>query len=276
MTSIPNPVTTEVPLTDLTGDQLRARVARAQLYLIEMKQAEDAPLLSAEAERDHLAYLYKLEMDGRLYGAGPVEPRPGRRPYELAIVAAASREDAEQIAANEPLQKAGLRLNTVRGHTMNEGVACYVGRAMSRRAEASHERFDPDISKIDLPYETLAGRAAGVKLHLIWLDPADKPRPPEDTSTMDAHFVWLRENEMAARLMSCGPVQPEQPLGQGIWGGGLGIVATSKAGAEHIAGVEPSGRAGYRHLSVSGWTLNYGLAAPIGQALVSLNSLPAV
>ena len=274
MTSAPNPFATEVALTDLPGEQLRARVARAQLYLIEMKPIEVAAAGASKDQRDHLAYLHKLETEGRLYGSGPVESGPGESPYELAVVAAASREEAENIAANDPLQKAGLGTNVVRNHIMNEGVACYVGRAMSKRAEARYEPFDPDISGIDLSYEALVERAAGVKLHLISLEPTDKPRSPEDTSTMNAHFVWLRENEMAARLMSCGPVQPAQPLADGVWGGGLGIVATSRAEAERIAAVEPSGREGYRRLLVSDWRLDYGLAAPIGRALVALNELP--
>ena len=33
-------------------------------------------------------------------------------------------------------------------------------------------------------------------------------------------------------------------------------------------------RQGYRRLLVSDWTLDYGLAAPIGRALVALNELP--
>ena len=273
MTSAPNPFATEVALTDLSGEQLRARVARAQLYLIEVRSAAGAAEVAAKDKRDHLAYLHKLETEGRLYGSGPVDPGPDQQPYELVIVAAGSREEAENIAANDPLQKAGLGTSTVRSHIMNEGVACYVGRALSKRSEARPEPFDPDISGITLSYEALAGRAAGVKLHLISLEPTDKPRSPDDTSTMDAHFVWLRENEMAARLMSCGPVQPAQPLADGVWGGGLGIVATSRAEAERIAAVEPSGREGYRNLLVSDWTLDYGLAAPIGQALVALNQL---
>jgi hypothetical protein len=91
---------------------------------------------------------------------------------------------------------------------------------------------------------------------------------------MDAHFVWLRENEMSARLLGCGPLQSTKPLAQGVWGGGLGIVATSRAEADDIARREPSGVAGYRELSVIPWTLNYGLAAPIAGALATLNSLP--
>jgi hypothetical protein len=122
--------------------------------------------------------------------------------------------------------------------------------------------------------EELEARATDTQLYLIPLVPTDKPRSPDDTATFDAHFVWLRENEMAARLMSCGPVQPPQPLQPGIWGGGLGVVATSREEAERIAEIEPSGRAGYRTLSVRGWTMQYGLAAPIAQALQRLNALP--
>ena len=91
---------------------------------------------------------------------------------------------------------------------------------------------------------------------------------------MNAHFVWLRENEMAARLMSCGPVEPNRSLPSGVWGGGMGVVATSRQEAERIAADEPSGRAAYRILSVRSWRLQYGLAAPIAEALVTLNALP--
>ena len=79
---------------------------------------------------------------------------------------------------------------------------------------------------------------------------------------------------MQAKLMSCGPVEALQPLSQGVWGGGLGVVATSREEAEAIAAAEPSGKEGYRHLSVRLWTLDFGLAAPIGRALATLNSLP--
>lgn len=111
-------------------------------------------------------------------------------------------------------------------------------------------------------------------MYLIHLRPTEKPRPAEDTQTGFDHFVWLRSNEMAARLMSCGPVEPPVALPPGIWGGGMGVVATSRQEAEAIAAAEPSGVAGYRALSVEAWLMDYGLAAPIARALVTVNSLP--
>ena len=272
MTTMP----AEVALAELSGDLLRARVARAQVYLIHLDEPEpsrgEPP---AELVRDHLAYLYRLEAEGRLYGYGPLETIAGDTQRELAIVVAATPGDAERIATNEPLHRAGLRVNTVQGHTMNEGVACYVARALSKRAIARGEDFDPGAANPSMSYAELAGRATDTQLYLVPLVPTDKVRDPSDTATFDAHFVWLRENEMAARLMSCGPVQPPQALQPGIWGGGLGIVATSREEALRIAESEPSGRVGYRVLSVRGWTMQYGLASPIAQALVALNALPA-
>ena len=77
---------------------------------------------------------------------------------------------------------------------------------------------------------------------------------------------------MSAKLLSCGPVESSEPLAPGIWGGGLGILATSREEAERIAAAEPSGQAGYRRLSVRGCDLKFGLAKPIAQALQRLNA----
>jgi uncharacterized protein YciI len=271
MTTMP----AEVALSELSGDLLRARVARAQVHLIHCDEAAQAAASpSTQQQHDRLAYLHRLEQEGRLYGYGPVEPLAGDLTRELAIVVAATPAEAERIAVSDPWHKAGLRVNRVQGHTINEGVACYVARALSKRAIAAGETFDPDAGFVAPSYDELAARASDVPLFLVPLVPTDKPRSRDDTATFDGHFVWLRENEMAARLMSCGPVQPAQPLSPGIWGGGLGVVATSRAEAERIAESEPSGRAGYRLLSVRGWTIQYGLAAPIAQALQTLNALP--
>jgi uncharacterized protein len=263
----------EVALTDLPGEMLRVRVARAQLYLI-YANAASAPGPEQAAVRDHLAYLYQLETEGRLFGYGSLEPATSSSALELAYVAAGSREEAENIAARDPFHVAGVRTNAVRAHTMNEGVACYVGRAMAKRALEVEVPFSPDIASVSLSYEDLVARASSSELYLVDLVPTDKVRPAEDMATMDAHFVWLRENEMAARLLSCGPVEPAGPLAPGIWGGGLGVLATNREEAQRIADSEPSGREGYRALSIRRWTLQYGLAAPIAQALTTLNGLP--
>src|SRR5688572_12682425 len=229
MTNAPAGFGPEVPLAELSGEVLRARTARAQLYLIEtvwQPGAEDAELTPVRA-----AYQERLVAEGRLFGAGPVDYKSGTFGRELAVVAASSKEEAQRIGEHDPACQAGRTQITVRGHTMNEGVACYVGRALSMRAIALGETFDPAPS----PSEQISSVPSGVELFLIPLEPSSKPRPPEDTQSMHAHFVWLRENEMAAKLMSCGPVEPRHGLPPGVWGGGLAIVATSRAEAERIA-----------------------------------------
>ena len=274
MTTARDQLGTDVPLTALTGDQLRARVARAQLYLIRMEPLDGWAGARPELHAEHARYLHKLEAEGRLYGCGPLDEATARPGTALAIVAAASRKEAELIALSEPFHRSGLRRNSVRGHTMNEGVACYVGRALARRMEALGESFDPHAGSLAPEAPVTGERPAGARLHLMSLEPGEKPRPPEDTQTGFDHFVWLRENEMRARLMSCGPVEPAAPLPPGVWGGGLAVVAGSREEVEAIAAAEPSGRAGYRKLSVAGWTLTHGLAAPIGRALEALSRLP--
>jgi uncharacterized protein YciI len=273
----PRMLTNDVPLTELTGEQLRARVARAQLYLLQAEPVPGAPAPTPAQEHALLAHLYQLEQQGRLYGygslghesAGPMANVPA-----LGIIAASSLADAEATAAADPYAQARLRTVSVRPHTMNEGVACYVGRALSRRLEVSGARFSPNPGLVSLSRDELAGRAVGARLMLVDLVPTDKPRPKEDAQTGLDHFVWLRGNEMAARLMSCGPLEPLAPLAPGIWGGGLGVFAVSAEQAARIAADEPSGKMGYRTVSARPWTLEVGVAAPIAAALAAVSALP--
>jgi uncharacterized protein YciI len=271
MTSVPRHHIPEAPLTDLSEIELRSRVARAQTYALEMYPIDGSPEPTQEQTRDHLAYLYKLEQSGRLYGAGPVGASRTSPAYELAIVVAASEAQAEEYAANEPLNKAGLVEIKISSHIINEGVACYFARELSKRAQRSNEDFNPDTSTVALSYDDLVSHAQGVNLHLIRLLPGDKTRPKSDTQIGYNHFIWLRGNEMRAQLMSCGPF--EIPHAPGIWGGGLAVVATDAGKAEELRAAEPSGQAGYRVLTVEPWVMNFGLAAPIAQALATLNQL---
>ena len=265
----------ETPLNELSGDLLRARVARAQMYLIYMRPTDRWRELTADPGRavlhDHFRYLKKLVDEGRLFGSGPVDFEPGRPVEGLAIVAAASRDEAQRIAENEPFHKAGARLNTVRPHTMNEGVACYVARAMHRKALARDEGFEPSTDGVEGTIEELTARNASATLYLVQMEPTDMQRTPEETAAvLHQHFVWLRENEMSARLLSCGPT--ERLDGKPGGDSGLGIVvAPSIEAARAIAAAEPNGVAGYRVLTTRRWLLNEGLAAPIGKALVALN-----
>ena len=271
MTSVPRHHIPEAPLTDLSEIELRSRVARAQTYALEIHPIDGSPKPTVEQARDHLAYLFTLEEAGRLYGSGPVGATGGSQAYELAIVVAASQAQAEEYAANEPLRMAGLVEIKVTSHIINKGVACYFARELSRRAAQSGADFNPDISSVALSYDDLMNRAQGVNLHLIRLRPGDKIRPATDKQIGYDHFIWLRGNEMRAQLMSCGPF--EIPHTPGIWGGGLAVVATDADKAEELRAAEPSGQAGYRSLTVEPWVMNYGLAAPIAQALEKLNRL---
>lgn len=262
----------DLPVAELTGDQLHARLAWAQVYLVRSHESESTTEAPPEwLMSNRIDYLRRLESAGRLYAHGSVEALPKDNVRELAIIAAASAEEANRIATDDPLHNAGYRTNTVQSHIINEGIACYVARAMSRRvlAEAETSRA---VKGAAAPDAGGAESGQGVELYLISLEPTDKPRPVDATD--HAHFVWLRENEMAARLMSCGPVEPAGALGPGIWPGGLGVVATSRDEAERIADSEPSGRAGFRAVSIRGWTVRQGIAAPIARVLHRLNALP--
>ena len=268
----------DVPLDQLTSDELHARNAWAQVYLVLGEEPEPSPGAPPPAlvveRRDHLR---RLETAGRLYASGPMEGVAGDAIRELTIVAAASLEDATRIAMDDPFHREGYVTNTVRPHIMNEGVACYVARAMSRRTLVGGGGTDSSPGRPG-PAGTAAARddeGRAVELFLIFLDPTDKPRAEAAERADHAHFRWLRENEMAARLMSCGPVGAVAELGPGVWSGGLAVVATSRAEAERLARDEPSGQAGYRTLSVRGWTVHQGLAAPIASVLRTLNDLPS-
>ena len=202
----------DVPPAELGTDELHARNAWAQVYVVRSHEPDSTTGAPRESvSEDHRNYLRRLESAGLLYAHGPVEILAGDSLRELAIIAAASAEDAGRIAMGDPLHQAGHRTKTVQSHIINEGVACYVAREMSRRALAAPETSSvvPDAQAEDgAPVEA----GPGVELYLISLDPTDKPRLGDAADADHAHFVWLRENEMAARLMSCGPIGPSSRL----------------------------------------------------------------
>lgn len=102
----------------------RARLMRKQFYIITMKAkpmadpgAELAPLLT-----EHLDFIDDLETRGILFGAGPFRDEgAGWDGSGMAIVRAASLEEARTIAEIEPFHRTGLRANTVIGWQLNEG-----------------------------------------------------------------------------------------------------------------------------------------------------------
>jgi uncharacterized protein len=113
--------------SDLTMEELRARNARLQLFVFFIRPSENyGDPASAEGQqilRDHLNYWVDLEKDGKLFAAGPLDTEGGSmRRGGLAIIRAESRAEAERLAAEEPFQKAGWRVNEVHAWTLNEGL----------------------------------------------------------------------------------------------------------------------------------------------------------
>ena len=110
------------------ADFMRERHAELPLYLIALIPQPNYPTeryTSAEGRellRQHFLYWWRLEEAGQLIGAGPVDVgTPDQN--GLAIVRAASRTEAERLATEEPLHRAGWRVNRVSAWQLNEGLA---------------------------------------------------------------------------------------------------------------------------------------------------------
>ncbi|MEM9517115.1 MAG: YciI family protein [Actinomycetota bacterium] len=107
--------------------ELFPRLKGIPLYLIEMTPTsawpdpDDPPTDSMMQHLvDHLHWLEAREQDGTLFLSGPIDADQGVGPG-LAVLNVATREEAERLAADEPFARAGLRSNTVRSWTVNEG-----------------------------------------------------------------------------------------------------------------------------------------------------------
>ncbi|MGE5535191.1 MAG: YciI family protein [Acidobacteriota bacterium] len=91
-----------------------------ELYLVVTR-----PVRSPEIEKrlaDHLAHQVDLEKRGIMFAAGPLYPRGSDRPEAgMFILRANSFEEAEAIANEDPLHKAGLRSFTLQKWRLNEG-----------------------------------------------------------------------------------------------------------------------------------------------------------
>ena len=86
--------------------------------------AQGAALLA-----EHLRYVFELADQNRLLAAGPLDRGAGGPVDGIAIIRTHSRDQAEAIAANEPLHKAGWRINTVRSWELNMGALVPAARA---------------------------------------------------------------------------------------------------------------------------------------------------
>ena len=113
--------------------QLEARMAKIPLFAIVMhatdKFQSPPTMQGAALLAKHLRYLLDLEDQNRLLAAGPLDRDAGGPVDGVAIIHAESRDQAETIAANEPLHKAGWRINTVRSWELNMGSLVPAARA---------------------------------------------------------------------------------------------------------------------------------------------------
>ena len=68
----------------------------------------------------HLDHQVKLEREGTLFAAGPLDAEDGSR-RGLIVIRAESFEEARRIADTDPFHAQGLRTYTVERWTVNEG-----------------------------------------------------------------------------------------------------------------------------------------------------------
>ncbi len=140
-------------MTELSMDQIQARMGRVNLFAIFMRPTDKYDVSTPagqELMRQHLQFQLDLEDRGILLAAGPLNlqtPAPVGRPISaepdpivdasgMYLVAARSREDAESIAAGEPFERAGWRTHTVCTWMLNEGAAVQLARRMVEAVRA--------------------------------------------------------------------------------------------------------------------------------------------
>jgi hypothetical protein len=94
-----------------------------ELYAIETTWLKPIEEMQHYADA-HLSHQVNLERRGILFAAGPLfEADAPRFPPKsgLIVIRAASFEDADAIAASDPMHQAGMRSYTIRRWIINEG-----------------------------------------------------------------------------------------------------------------------------------------------------------
>jgi uncharacterized protein YciI len=91
-----------------------------EMYLVVTR-----PVRSPEIEKmlkAHLDHQVELEKRGIMFAAGPLYPRGSELPEAgMFVLRAKSFEEADAIAREDPLHKAGLRTYTIQKWRVNEG-----------------------------------------------------------------------------------------------------------------------------------------------------------
>lgn len=99
---------------------ITAKLLGKEMYLVVAR-----PVRSPEIEKrlaDHIAHQIDLEKRGIMFAAGPLYSRDSDIPEAgMFVLRANSFEEAEAIANEDPLHKAGLRTFTLQKWRVNEG-----------------------------------------------------------------------------------------------------------------------------------------------------------
>ena len=116
------------------GDFMEKRHAEVELFVWFMRRTPTCPEIGSpafnELLREHFLFWWELEEQGRLLGAGPMDLETAD-PVGFAILVCASRDEAEELARDEPFAKAGARINEVHSWQFNEGLGVPLARELS-------------------------------------------------------------------------------------------------------------------------------------------------
>jgi uncharacterized protein len=134
----------------MSPEEVYARAARLPLFVVFSRPTSRFTWETEEGRelmRAHLQWQLEREDEGRLLAAGPLnhgEPVTVDDPIVNAggmyVMAAASRAQAETIAAEDPFHLAGWRTYTVRTWLLNEGIARSLGPQLERFGSAEAGR----------------------------------------------------------------------------------------------------------------------------------------
>jgi uncharacterized protein YciI len=91
-----------------------------EMYLVVTRPVRSPEI--AKRLKDHLDHQVDLEKRGIMFAAGPLYPRGSDLPEAgMFVLRANSFEEADAIAKEDPLHKAGLRTYTLQKWRLNEG-----------------------------------------------------------------------------------------------------------------------------------------------------------
>ena len=132
---------------ELTMDQIQSRMGHVKLYAIFMRPTDKYDAETEEGKellRKHLQFQLDLWDRGILFAAGPLKYGPTDESFYtyqqpdkpliaangMMMIAARSRQEAEEIAHTEPFYQVGWREQTICQWNLNEGRSVELAKEM--------------------------------------------------------------------------------------------------------------------------------------------------